>query len=482
MTGIHRALLISLLEKYSLIGLTLISYMVIARLLTPEQIGLYSVTTALIGIAQVVRDFGIGSYLIQEKNLTEDHVRTAFGLTLVIGGTMYLLFTVCAPLIGDFYSNPRMVTIVRTVAWNFLIIPFGSVSMALLRRNMQFGRIMAVNLAAAVTAFVVTIGMAWSGWGALSMAWGAIGSSLTTGIGATLARTPRTLLLPSLSQWRAIVSFGGQSTLAGIVTSVAMDINDLVVGKILGFAPVAILSRAQGLMNLFHRDLMGAVRNVAFPAFSKRHREGGDLETAYIAVTTAITVFAWPFYAFISMFPLEIIRLMFGTQWDAAVPLVPIFGAAGMFSAVFGLIPSLLIAAGRVDLSTKAELIVQPLRVSIVLTAVFVFKSLLACAIAFFVAFVAATPLFLVIKGHCLPNDYRSLASGLWRSAQATAVSLLLPGAVILQVGPDRATPLEWPAFGLVCAGTLVVWLAAVILLKHPISSDPLFKRLTFRK
>jgi O-antigen/teichoic acid export membrane protein len=67
MTSVRRALAISFIERYALIAISLASNILIARLLSPEEIGLYSVSLAVIGIAQVLRDFGVGGYLIQEK-------------------------------------------------------------------------------------------------------------------------------------------------------------------------------------------------------------------------------------------------------------------------------------------------------------------------------------------------------------------------------------------------------------------------------
>ena len=69
MTSVRRALAISFAERYALIVLALAGNMLVARLLTPEEIGIYSVSLAVIGIAQVLRDFGIGSFLIQEKEI-----------------------------------------------------------------------------------------------------------------------------------------------------------------------------------------------------------------------------------------------------------------------------------------------------------------------------------------------------------------------------------------------------------------------------
>ena len=90
MTTVRRALALSFIERYFSIVLALGSNMVLARLLTPEQIGVYSVSLAVIGVAHVLREFGVGNFLIQQKDLHDDHVRTAFGLALAVGGLLAL--------------------------------------------------------------------------------------------------------------------------------------------------------------------------------------------------------------------------------------------------------------------------------------------------------------------------------------------------------------------------------------------------------
>jgi O-antigen/teichoic acid export membrane protein len=287
------------------------------------------------------------------------------------------------------------------------------------------------------------------------------------------------MLRPGFSHLRAIFKFGGQSTVAAVVTSIAMDINDLVVGKVMGFSAVAMLSRAQGLMNLFHRDIMTAIRGVAFPAFAQAHRDGEAMDRKYVATVANVTVFAWPFYGLSALFPLEIMRLLFGPQWDAAASLVPIFCLAGAVAATFSLINPWMIAIGRNDLVTRAELIVQPLRVALVAIAAFIFKSLLACAIAFLAAFVIAAPIFYLFKQSAQRGDTRSLWKNLWRSAQVSIASLLVPLAIALKSDLGRDQPISLPLFGFAVLSAACAWFAAVHLLRHPISSDLLFRRIT---
>lgn len=481
MKAVRRALVFSFLEKYAQIAITLVSFFIIARLLTPKEVGVYSVSAALIGMAQVIREFGVGNYLIQKKDLTDQHVATAFGFTLLLGFGTFLIFQLAAPQAGTFYADAQLVTVVRIVALNFLLLPVCSISLALLRREMLFGRLMAVNTTAVVIGAATSMLLAWANFGPLSLAWGSVASNLTTGLGAWLARNDRKLIAPSLREWREIVSFGGQSTIAAVVTSIAMDINDLVVGKVLGLAPVAVLSRAQGLMNLMHRDLMGAVRNVAYPAFAQMHRNGENIEPKFIATITSITAFAWPFYGFIAIYPLEILRIMFGSQWDAASPLVPVFAAAGAFSALYSLVPSVMLAAGRIDLVTKSELIFQPLRVAIIVFFAVYFQSLLACAIGFLISFILALPVFLIFKHQCVKNDFKGLYAGLRKSLLVCLFALGIPFAYSSSTGLGRVQPITLAEFAGICTFTAIAWFISIIVLKHPIAIDPIFVRIRIR-
>jgi lipopolysaccharide exporter len=482
MNSIRQALVFSFVEKYALIILSLVTYVLIARLLTPEEIGIYSVTAALVGIAQVIREFGVGNFLIQEKSLTKAHVDTALGFSMLAGGLMFVAFFASAPLIGAFYNDGRIAFILRVVSLNFLILPFCSIALSLLRREMKFDRLLIVNLVSGVVGFVVTLGLALTGQGPQSMAWGAVACNVVTAAGAWLAL--KGALRParaSLSEWRQLLSFGGQSTFAGAITSAAMDINDLVMGKVLGFAPVAMLNRAMGLMNLFHRDLMGAARNVAYPAFAAAHRQGIDLEARFVFSVAVVTAFGWPFYGFLALFPLETLRLMAGPQWDAAAPLVRVFAAAGMFSSMFILIPTLVMAVGRVDLASRADVVVHLARVLLIVVVAVVFKSLMAVALAFLVSFMLALPVFFAYKNRCVPNDWHALSRGLWRSLQVTLLTLALPALLSVLAGVDRSRPMHMGSFLLACLAGLLAWVVAVRVSRHPLSQDAIYKRFTAR-
>jgi lipopolysaccharide exporter len=476
MTTVRRALAITFTERYLLIVLSLGSNILLARLLTPEEIGLYSVNLAFIGIAHMLRDFGISNFLVQSPTVSKSEIRASFGISLLLGAALFGVLCLIAPLIARFYNDPRLTITLWICALNFLVLPFNSVPSALMRRDMQFQRLIYITLTAAVLGTTTTVGLAMLGAGPNSMAIGALTTSLVTAIGAYMARQDFRGLAPSLAGWRPIANFGGQSALTSVVTSISMDIHELVIGKVLGFAPVAIISRAQGLMNMIHRDLMSAVRSVAYPAFARTFRAGGDVEAQHVQAVVNMTALAWPAYGLLAIHAADFIHIMFGAQWTAAVPLVPIFCLAGAIATVATLVSSQLMAIGRIDLVTRTELIVQPTRAAILVATVLVFRSPAAFALAYLLVTAASVPVVYAFKARAVHSQFRTTVLGLMRSAACTAGPLLVALAFRhLFAGPTDRIGFVMLAVSLGTAA--VLWAAGISLLNHPLRDEALYLR-----
>jgi O-antigen/teichoic acid export membrane protein len=173
---------LSITERYLNIALTLVSFVVIARLLTPTDFGLFSIASAIVGLAQVIRDFGVGSYLVQETDLTSQRLHTAYTLTLGLGVFFLAASLMGAPWIASFYGDARLIEVFWVLSINFLLIPIGSTSLAMLRREMRFGAIFIASMVATVGSFVVAMTMAWMGFAYMSLAWSSVaGTALTAG-------------------------------------------------------------------------------------------------------------------------------------------------------------------------------------------------------------------------------------------------------------------------------------------------------------
>ena len=472
MTSVRRALLFSLLERYALTVLAFASNVLLARLLTPSEIGVYSVCMAVVGIAGVLREFGIGSYLIQKREVTRAHLGTAFGLSLVMGVLLFAVLFLAAGPVARFYGDDRLVLVTQVVAVNFLTLPFCTISMAMLRREMRFKAVLWANVIAAAAGFVVTVGGALLGWGALSMAVGSIVTNLVVGFCTWWVRRADGWVRPVFSEWRDVLHFGGQTTLSNTVGTIAMNANDLVVGRLLGLDAVAMISRAMGLMNLYHRDLMAAVRNVALPGFAAGAREGADVAAAELRAVSVITVVGWSFYAFVSVFALDVVRLLFGDQWDSAAPLVPLFCLGGAIAALNAVTPQRLIATGHVGVVTRLELLIHPLRIVVILGALVVWPEMSTVAWVFIGSAVFGVLLYRRAVHRLAPMSLRRYLGMLMRSA-AVAAAFVLPALLVRLLLGAAEGEHGVPVLTACAVGGAMLAMLTGYMVRHPLLEEP---------
>jgi len=240
--------------------------------------------------------------------------------------------------------------------------------------------------------------------------------------------------------------------------------NDLILGRFLGFQAVALYSRAQGLIYLFHRDMMNAVRKVAFPAFAQAVRENKDLLKDYLLSVNYITVFAWPFYAFLGLYAAPIVRLMFGDQWDASIPLVRILVFAGAIGAFWNLWSNALLAMGHVNKTMRSELIVQPIRILLVFFAASISVEMTCYALIVIYVFQ------LLVSTHYLSQSIglrlKELVLNNLNSFAVTVISMVIPVLCYVYL-PAQFSPTQSLLIGAITC--VPSWLLGIFMVRHPI-------------
>ena len=131
----RRALVFSFIDRYAGLLLSVLSSMFIARLLSPAEIGVFSVTMVMLTFISSLRDLGAGQYLVQVHELTPQRIRATWTVLLGTGWLMAIVVLMIAEPIARFYHEPRMLDIMLVIAFNFAINPFGSMTYAWLMRE-----------------------------------------------------------------------------------------------------------------------------------------------------------------------------------------------------------------------------------------------------------------------------------------------------------------------------------------------------------
>lgn len=357
-------------ESYLAVVIGLLSTVVLARVLTPAEIGTFSVAASFTALAHAFRELGVGNYLVQEKELTDTRIRAAFTVSLLAAWPVGAALALASPWVARFYENPELTPILLVLAANFFLLPFGSVTLAYLRRSMLFGRGLVINVSGSVFRVAASIALALSGMGALSLALGASAGLLATVVLATLLRPRGLPWMPGLRELPRVLKFGLTLTGGSLAGSANEAAPDLIIGKVLGVADTGMFNKALGLATMLNNIVMQPLWKFMMPYFSQKSRSGEDVKPIYLRIVSVVTGFSWSALLVAAIAADPIVRLLLGSQWLDAIPIARILCLSVAIGAAFSPFTSFLIARSRVDLYLRCAVLAFVFRVGFLLATV----------------------------------------------------------------------------------------------------------------
>lgn len=466
--GLRKALSLSFTQTFISLVFTFGGVIVVSRLLTPAEIGIYSVAAGLVALVHMLRDFGVSEFLIQEEELDELKIRTVFTINLAIAWTLGVALFVFSGAAGRFYGDSGVSHVLRVVSIVFMLLPFGVVSQTLMKRELEFGKLLKIRLGENITRSCTTVGLAYAGFSYMSMAWSSVIGILVMVAGCAAWGWQYRVRGLSLVHWRRVLHFGSNRTIADIARQVGDQSANLVIGRMLGMAATGMYSRGYGIVNMYTSNVVDAIGNVAFPAFAREHRESGTAPQLFLKSLAYLTGISWPFFAAGMLLAFPIIRILFGDQWDAAAPLMRWLCGAAIVGVLTYQCNSFLVALGHVRVVTRIEVKYQLVRVGITIAAAF--YSLVAVAAVQILVYVVATALYYHELQRFDALAIRKCARTLVPSALVTLATCVIPAVVTFWPGLLQTHMVA--ASVVAFAGGCVGWLVCVRAVQHPLLDE----------
>ncbi len=464
MNRVRRAFLLSSLEQYIQLVIGFAVLAVLARLLTPDEIGLAVVAMGISTSAYSLREFVTTEFLIQKSEIDLADRQTSFtAITLVTACICVCILALSQPL-SRFYSAPELARFLTIGAASALVEAFGLPTIALLRREMAFGTLASIRVISSVAGAAVTILLAWSGHGFMSYAWGLLISAIATSCLAYAAHPDAASFRPSLASLRGVIGFGGYRGATTMVERIYESLPQLMLGRFMPMTAVAFYNRANVVCAIPDRVLLSAVFSVAFPAFAAHKRTGGDVRQAYLRTLSYVSAVYWPALVGLAVTAHTVVRIVLGDQWDQAVPLVRILSVASMFW--FSVVPTnpMLLALGKNRDAFTAVFISRGIGIIVVGSASYF--GVLAMAASQLIALPVQMIVGLLFAKKHVRFRWRELMAAIVPSAVVTACSIAGPLAVGVAIG--GRLDFSIPEFGVVGILAAVGWLAGLALTNHP--------------
>lgn len=326
---------------------------VVMRLLSPGDYGLLAMASVFVAFLAMMAAAGLGPAIVQSTAIDDAKLRQLLGLILVLNAVLCLLLFSSAALIAEFFNEPRLVSIIRVLSFQFVISGLAVIPEALLGRALRFKARALIDLASNVAGGVTTLTLAWLGHGVWSLVVGAMVIVSGKTIGLNLAFPYLHWPSFSLRGARPMLAYGGNVTASRLLWFFYSQADMFIAGKLLGKEALGFYSVAMHLASLPVQKISGVLNQVAFPAFAQIQREPELVSRHMLKAVRMMCFFAFPVLWGISSVAPEMVRLLLGPRWEPATLPLQILPAIMPFRMVSNLLPSAVDAVGRPDISVQ---------------------------------------------------------------------------------------------------------------------------------
>lgn len=309
------------------------SMVVLARILSPTEYGLYSAILVFALFGQVVAQSGLAQAIVQSRNPTQVDHNTAFWMHLALSFALFLLMGASGHFIADFYNQPALASLSWLVGLNY-ILNIGIIPMAILERKLAFRRVAVVEISATIVGAVVGIATALAGAGAASLALQQCAISACTTIGMWLAARWRPTGRGSRRSAAELFHYAKGVLLAAVFSYWSRNADNMIVGRHLGPGALGNYSRAYQLMMLPTTQITWVLTRVMLPALGAVKSDAERLRAAYLRSASLIAYITMPFALAISVMANDIVLVLFGKAWAPAGGALTYLALASVFQGV----------------------------------------------------------------------------------------------------------------------------------------------------
>ncbi|WP_245627205.1 lipopolysaccharide biosynthesis protein [Cognatishimia activa] len=303
-------------------ALGLISTLILARILVPEDFGLVAISTAFMAILTSITDMPVSEALIQHKDPKKDHFHTAFTISAIRGAIIGLAMVFCAGPVAQFYGDERLREILQVLALGVFLLSLLNPRLILFQRELVFHQIFIMQISEKAVGFIAAVAVALIYQSYWALIIGALASEMTRVLLSYVLRPflPRFTLL----HWRELLSFSIWLTLGNCAQALNWRANPLVYGAVLPTNFMGLYGFGNRVTGVLFDQLDQPIRQTLYPAFSRLNSDIPALGRAYLRAQGILCLVVFPFATAIIFLAAPLVTIAVGDKWLLAVPVIQI--------------------------------------------------------------------------------------------------------------------------------------------------------------
>jgi len=452
-------------------GIGVVITLLLARFLVPADYGLVAMMAVFLAVATSLMDSGFKQALIRLQDAKQVDFNTAFYANLCLGVLSYFLLFLAAPLIAEFYNEPRLTILIRVAGLAIPINAFQVVQVAILSRELNFKTQLQATIPAGIISGLIAVGMAYAGFGV----WALIAQMQLSAIITTLFlwwiqswRPTRAVSRQSLAN---MYNFGYKLFLSGLLDTIFQNLYVIVIAKLFAASIAGHYFFATKLRDLVIQQLVGSIQNVTYPALSSLQADHARLKAGFSKVIQVTTFVLFPSMLLLAALAEPLFKVLLPAKWLPAVIYLQLMCIAGVMYPLHSINLNILKVKGRSDLFLYLE-VFKKMMVLVILAISFrygVIGILIGQIISSVLSYIPNSYFSAKLINYTIREQIADFMPGL---ALSSVVALMIYGTGLLVHWPAFAklTVLALTAGILYLSGAHILKLQAYLLTKQTLS------------
>lgn len=406
----------------------LVSTVIIARILSPDDFGLVAMATSLMAVLEVLGAFSLDSAIIQNSKANRSHYDTAWTINLVYSGGVALVLILLAYPASRFYSEPRLVSVMYSLAVASLVNGFINIGVVEFRKELNFKKEFLFRLINRVIMFTTTVGAALVFRNYWALVVGMVFGSILGVITSFLVHDFRPKF--SLLAWREMFSFSKWMIVGSVSSFVYHRSADFFVAKVVGAGGLGLYSVSYEFANLAGSEIAAPLNRALLPGYSKLKDSADELRRSFLQVTSVLALVCFPAAIGIGLVADELVSVVLGSKWAESAYLIKVIALAAAINVLQNNCNVVYVALGTPKTNTLIVLagaIVMLLSMGLLVP----YAGVVGAAYAAVVTASLITPLNLLITARMVGFAFFEVLFVLWPPALATACMIMLTGLAV---------------------------------------------------
>lgn len=357
-------------EQYAIQGIQFISSIIMARLMMPEAYGIMAMIYVFIDLSLMFVDMGFTTALIRKQNCTASDYATVFFSNLCIGLLIYILFTVSAPIIADFYGQTLLRRVIPAIGLVFIINSLYTVSSVRLTKNLRFDTKAKISAISSILSAVAGIIFAWLGWEVWALVVQTLIFSFLRCILNIIAAKWRPVWSYSWTSFKELFGFGSKVLGGNILFVFYQNVFNVLIGRFMPARTLGFFSRADGYSKLVPLNINTVLMKVTLPLISKEQDNESMLVNMNQKAVMIISFLIFPASMILAGAAKPLVSVLITDKWLPCVPLIQILCCAVMFEHIAWINWDFVLVKGRSLLVLINRLIAFVMAVTLVLATV----------------------------------------------------------------------------------------------------------------